>query len=141
MFGQIYQQLWKEIGADMQLDQVDQTTIPTKAFKRDFQLTPWRIVDSADPNAQMYANFHTGSPANLAQYSNPELDQLLEHARATADKTARIKDYCEIAKIINHDVPWFWTFQNTYYAIAKPKLRGVPKLYSDVIDISEAWLQ
>jgi peptide/nickel transport system substrate-binding protein len=36
---------------------------------------------------------------------------------------------------------WFWTFQNTYYAIAKPKLKGVAKLYSDVIDISESWLE
>jgi 4-phytase/acid phosphatase/peptide/nickel transport system substrate-binding protein len=89
----------------------------------------------------MYANFHTGSPVNLAQYSNPELDQLLEHARATADKTTRIKDYCEIARIINHEAVWFWTFQNTYYAIAKPKLKGVAKLYSDVIDISESWLE
>ena len=141
IFGQIYQQLWKQIGADMQLDQVDQTTIVTKAFKHDFELTPWRIIDSADPGAQMYANFHTGSPVNLAQYSNPELDKLLERARATADKAARIKDYCEIAKIINRDAPWFWTFQNTYYAIAKPKLKGVAKLYSDVIDISEAWLE
>ena len=141
MGGQIFQQFWKQIGVEMQLDQVDQTTVVTKAFKHDFELTPWRIIDSADPAAQMYANFHTGSPVNLAQYSNPELDQLLEHARATADKTTRIKDYCEIARIINHEAVWFWTFQNTYYAIAKPKLKGVAKLYSDVIDISESWLE
>lgn len=141
MYGQILQQFWKQIGADMQLDQVDQTTVVTKAFKHDFELTPWRIIDSADPDGQMYANFHTGSPVNLAQYSNPELDQLLENARATADPASRIKDYCEIAKIINQNAVWFWTFQNTYYAIAKPKLKGVAKLYSDVIDISESWLE
>ena len=141
MGGQILQQFWKQVGADMQLDQVDQTTIPTKAFKHDFELTPWRIVDAADPDAQMYANFHTGSPVNLAQYSNPELDKLLEHARATADQAARVKDYCQIAKIINQEAVWFWTFQNTYYAIAKPKLKGVAKLYNDVIDISESWFE
>ena len=48
---------------------------------RQFQLTPWRIIDLADPDPQMYANFHTGSPVALANYSDPELDQLLEHAR------------------------------------------------------------
>jgi 4-phytase/acid phosphatase/peptide/nickel transport system substrate-binding protein len=140
IYGQILQQFWKQIGVDMQLDQVDQTTVVTKAFKRDFELTPWRLVDSADPDAQMYANFHTGSPVNLAQYSNPVLDKSLEHARATADQSARVKDYCEIARIINQEAVWFWTFQNTYYAIAKLKLKGVAKLYSDVIDISESWL-
>jgi len=32
---------------------------------RQFQLTPWRIVDLADPDIQMYANFHTGSRSRL----------------------------------------------------------------------------
>jgi peptide/nickel transport system substrate-binding protein len=141
MFGQIFQQIWKAVGADVQLDQVDQTTIVTKAFRRDFQLTPWRIIDAPDPDTQMYANFHSGSPVNLAQYSNPELDKVLEEARATADRPTRIKDYCAAAKIINQNATWFWTFQNTYYAIAKPKLKGLPKLYSDVIDLSQAWLE
>jgi peptide/nickel transport system substrate-binding protein len=87
-----------------------------------------------------YLPAFTGSPVNLAQYSNPEVDALLERARATVDEESRIKDYCEVARIINRDAPWFWTFQNTSYAIAKAKLKGVPKLYSDVIDISESWL-
>ena len=83
--GQVLQQFWKRVGANMEIEQVDQATIPPRAFTRQFQLTPWRIVDLADPDTQMYANFHTGSPAALANYSNPELDGLLEKARTTAD--------------------------------------------------------
>ena len=65
---------------------------------RQFQLTPWRIVDLADPDPQMYANFRTGSPVALANYSNPELDKLLDHARVTADPDKRIEDYCAISR-------------------------------------------
>ena len=83
--GQVLQQFWKQVGANMEIEQVDQATIVPRAFMRQFQLTPWRIVDLADPDPQMYANFHTGSPVALANYSNPELDGLLEHARTTAD--------------------------------------------------------
>ena len=83
--GQVLQQFWKQAGANMEIEQVDQATIPPRAFMRQFQLTPWRIVDLADPDPQMYANFRTGSPVALANYSNPELDKLLEHARITAD--------------------------------------------------------
>ena len=79
--GQVLQQFWKQAGANMEIEQVDQATIVPRAFMRQFQLTPWRIVDLADPDPQMYANFHTGSPVALANYSNPELDRLLEHAR------------------------------------------------------------
>jgi 4-phytase/acid phosphatase/peptide/nickel transport system substrate-binding protein len=137
--GQVLQQFWKTIGASMELDQVDQATIPPRAFMRQFQLIPWRIVDLADPDPQMYANFHTGSPVALANYSNPELDKLLEHARVTAEVDKRTEDYCAATRVINQEAIWFWTFQNTYYAISSAKLKGLPKMYSGMIDVSRVW--
>lgn len=141
MVGQVMQQLWQRVGANMQIEQVDQATIPPRAFMRQFQLTPWRIIDLADPDPQMYANFHSGSPVDLANYSNPELDHLLEHARVTADIAERTKDYCAISRLINKQAIWFWTFQNTYYAISSNKLKGLPKMYGGVIDVSNTWLE
>jgi 4-phytase/acid phosphatase/peptide/nickel transport system substrate-binding protein len=108
---------------------------------RQFQLTPWRIVDLPDPDPQMYANFHTGSPVALANYSNPELDRLLEEARVTADVPKRIENYCAVSRLINKEAIWFWTFQNTYYALASKKVKGLPKIYGGVIDVSDVWLE
>jgi peptide/nickel transport system substrate-binding protein len=139
--GQVLQQFWKQAGAEMEIEQVDQTAIVTRAFARQFDLTPWRIVDLADPDPQMYANFRTGSPVALANYSNPELDALLERARVTADLDKRSEDYCAISRLINSEAVWFWTFQNTYYAISKAKLKGLPKLYNGVIDVSSTWVE
>jgi peptide/nickel transport system substrate-binding protein len=137
--GQVYQQFWKQVGANMEIEQVDQATIVPRAFMRQFQLTPWRIADFPDPDVQMYANFHTGSPVNLASYSNPELDKLLERARVTADQAKRTEDYCAISRLINKEAIWFWSFQNTYYALSSAKLKGLPKMYSGVIDVSGVW--
>jgi 4-phytase/acid phosphatase/peptide/nickel transport system substrate-binding protein len=139
--GQVLQQFWKQVGANMEIEQVDQATVVPRAFMRQFQLTPWRIIDFADPDPQMYANFHTGSPVALANYSNPELDRLLEHARITADAAKRIDDYCAISRLINQEAIWFWTFQNTYYAISTAKLKGLPKIYGGVIDVSNVWME
>jgi 4-phytase/acid phosphatase/peptide/nickel transport system substrate-binding protein len=139
--GQVLQQFWKQVGANMEIEQVDQATIVPRAFMRQFQLTPWRIVDLADPDPQMYANFHTGSPVALANYSNPELDKLLENARVTADPAKRAEDYCAVSRLVNQQAIWFWTFQNTYYALSSAKLKGLPKMYSGVIDVSNAWLE
>jgi len=137
--GQVLQQLWKQAGANMEMEQVDQATFPARGFTRQFQVIGWRIVDLADPDIQMYANFHTGSPAALANYSNPELDGLLQKARTTADTSKRVDLYCEISRLINKEAIWFWTFQNTYYAISTAKIKGLPKMYSGVIDVSRAW--
>jgi peptide/nickel transport system substrate-binding protein len=139
--GQVLQQFWKQVGADMELDQVDQATIAARGFQRKFDITPWRIVDSPDPNVQMFANFHTGSPAALANYSNPELDALLVRARSTPDRAARTEDYCAVARLLNREAIWFWTSQNTYFAVSKAKLKGLPKMYFGVIDVSRTWLE
>ncbi|MEA2898603.1 MAG: peptide/nickel transport system substrate-binding protein [Bradyrhizobium sp.] len=139
--GQVLQQFWKQVGANMEIEQIDQATVVPRAFMRQFQLTPWRIVDLADPDPQMYANFKTGSPVALANYSNPELDGLLEHARTTADTDKRIEDYCAISRLVNKEAIWFWTFQNTYYALSSAKLKGLPKMYSGVIDVSGVWME
>ena len=139
--GQVFQELWKAVGAEMEIEQVDQAQFPQRGFSRQFDLIGWRIIDLADPDPQMYANFHTGSPANLAQYSDPEIDRLLEHARSTADQKARSEDYCALSRILNQKATWFWTFQNTYYAITSAKVKGIPAMHSGVIDVSRAWLE
>jgi 4-phytase/acid phosphatase/peptide/nickel transport system substrate-binding protein len=139
--GQVLQQFWKQAGANMEIEQVEQAAIVPRAFMRQFQLTPWRIVDLADPDVQMYANFRTGSPVALANYSNPELDKLLDHARVTPDQDKRIEDYCAISRHINQQAIWFWTFQNTYYALSSAKVKGLPKMYSGVVDVSAVWLE
>ena len=135
--GQVLQQFWKQVGANMEIEQVDQATIVPRAFMRQFQLTPWRIVDLADPDVQMYANFRTGSPVALANYSNPELDRLLRpRAGRRRTRPSGPRTIARSAGIINKEAIWFWTFQNTYYAISTAKLKGLPKIYHGVIDVS-----
>jgi len=53
----------------------------------------------------------------------------------------RTEDYCAISRHINKEAIWFWTFQNTYYAISSAKLKGLPKIYSGVIDVSNVWME
>ena len=46
----------------------------------------WRIVDFPDPDLQMFANFYSKSPLNLANFTDPELDKA---ARARAGHARR----------------------------------------------------
>jgi 4-phytase/acid phosphatase/peptide/nickel transport system substrate-binding protein len=138
---QVLQQMWKEVGAKMNIELVDQATIAPRGFRRQFELIPWRIPDSADPGTQMFANFHSGSPVALANWEDPELDRLLEHQRSTADQAQRAEDFCAVARLVNREAIWFWTFQNTYYALTKARVKGIPKLYSGIIDVADAWLE
>ncbi len=126
----------------MEIEQVDQATIPPRAFMRQFQLTPWRIVDLADPDVQMYANFHSGSPVALANYlqsrNSTSCSSTRDHGRYRPSATRTI---ARSAGMINKEAIWFWTFQNTYYAMSSAKVKGLPKMYSGVIDVSDTWLE
>jgi peptide/nickel transport system substrate-binding protein len=138
-YGQIFQEFWSAVGAKVTIDQVDPSAVVARAFTHNFQITPWLIIDAADPDPQMYANFHTGSPVNLAGYSNPDVDRLLEDARNSGDIEKRSDDYCDIARILNKDVPWFWALEIHSFAISKAHLEGIPQQRSGVVDISTAW--
>src|SRR5260370_679769 len=102
-------------------------------------VAPFYAVRVRDP--QIYANSHPGSQVALATYPNPDLARLLERARVTADPAKRTEDYCAVSWLINQEAIWFWTFQNTYYAISSAKLKGLPKIYSGVIDVSNVWME
>ena len=60
---------------------------------------------------------------------------------AAPDQAKRIEDYCAVSRLVNKEAIWFWTFQNTYYALSSAKLKGLPKIYSGVIDVSGTWLE
>jgi peptide/nickel transport system substrate-binding protein len=137
--GQVLQEFWKNVGVTITLDEVDQTTFVNKSLARDFDIGGWRIIDVTDPDPQLYANFKTGSATNTANYSNPEVDKLLDAGRQTADKGERTKIYCRIAEILNKEVPWSWGSTNQYHNIAKKQLQGVHKQFSNLVDVSDAW--
>ncbi len=43
---------------------------------------------------------------NSGYYSNPEVDALLEQARASTDQTERARLYKEMQEIVHDDAPW-----------------------------------
>jgi 4-phytase/acid phosphatase/peptide/nickel transport system substrate-binding protein len=139
--GQAMQQLWKQVGIEVELEQTDQAAFIPRALKRQYQLIGWRFVDFPDPDAQIYANLHSTSGFALANGGSPELDRMIERARTSTDPRVRTADYCEIGRLVNRDALWVWLFQNTAYAISKAKVKGIPPLHGGITNVSGAWLE
>lgn len=64
-----------------------------------------------DPDTLPYLALRTGAwPAeggfNSGYYSNPEVDKLLEDARASTDQSERAKLYQQMQEIVQEDAPW-----------------------------------
>ncbi len=81
-------------------------------------------ADYPDPENFADILFHSGNEMNHGNYSNPELDTLLENARVENDVTQRMEMYSEAEKIIVNDAPAiFWTHSMSFMLV-KPYIRG-----------------
>ncbi|HYC63457.1 MAG TPA: ABC transporter substrate-binding protein, partial [Reyranellaceae bacterium] len=136
---QVFQADMKKIGIEVEIKPVDQTQLVKETIQRDFLVSGWRIIDLADVDPQMFANFHSKSPINLSSYNNPEADKLLMIGRTQLDEKVRHKAYCDLIKILNDDVVWLWTGSNIDFAIMKPNVRGIPALRGGAVQVEAAW--
>ncbi len=64
------------------------------------------IADYPDPENFLDVLFHSKSSNNQSEYTNFELDLLLERARVELDETARFELYHRAEEIIVTDAPW-----------------------------------
>ncbi|MGE5404493.1 MAG: ABC transporter substrate-binding protein, partial [Candidatus Saccharibacteria bacterium] len=103
------------VGVSTQLFPVSWETYPDKlsTMSYDFFRLGWD-ADYPDPDAFLYPLFHSSliGLSNFTAYSNPQVDRLLESARAqTKNNNERIKLLQRAEKIIIDDAPMVWLFQ------------------------------
>jgi 4-phytase/acid phosphatase/peptide/nickel transport system substrate-binding protein len=136
---QVFQADMKKAGIDVEIKPVDQTQLVKEALTRDFQVTGWRIIDLADVDPQMFANFHSKSPINFSGYNNAEVDRLLLVGRTSLDENKRKAAYCDLIKILNDDAVWLWSGSNIDFAITRGNVRGIPALRGGAVQVESAW--
>ncbi len=81
-------------------------------------------ADYPDPENFADVLFHTGAEMNTSQYSNPEVDSVLEQARTEENITSRIALYQEAERIIVEDVPAIFLSHSITYTLVKPYIQG-----------------
>lgn len=81
-------------------------------------------ADYPDPENFLDVLYHTGSPQNLGNYSNPEVDLLLERARIEPDVQIRMALYHQIEQLIVGDAPVVFLTHSLSAVLVKPHLKN-----------------
>jgi oligopeptide transport system substrate-binding protein len=81
-------------------------------------------ADYPDPENFADALFRSGAQQNLGNYSNPELDALLDQARIEPDVARRIELYQQAEQIIVQDAPAVFLVHDISYVLVKPYVHG-----------------
>ncbi len=101
----ILQQQLQEVGIQVEIDQVEFGTFVERWRARDFQSFVSFNGSGNDPDRALYPAFHTGGSVNAFQFSDPEVDTLLEQGRTTVDAAQRQEIYRQAEQLIAEAVP------------------------------------
>lgn len=80
------------------------------------------------PDAQNFLDvlFHSGSKDNIGEYSNPQVDALLEDARVEQDTTGRLINYQLAEQTIVNDAACLPLYFDISYTLVKPYVKNLP---------------
>lgn len=73
---------------------------------------------------ELYLTLHSESARNVYHYSNPEVDKLLEDARASVDQEARKEMYWRVQEILMEEVPIFWAWYRPFIHVVNKRFGG-----------------
>jgi peptide/nickel transport system substrate-binding protein len=103
----VFQQNWKDIGVEMSPQFEEFSAFVTRLTKTfDFQAFLVGFSWGVDPDQQtMWDSKQHGPGFNLYNYSNPQVDDLLDKALHTLDKAQRTQFYVDAQNLILGDAP------------------------------------
>ena len=122
--GQLIQAMAGEAGFEVKLLAFETATALFSAEKGNYEafLVGW--PGFVDPDMNIYSILACKAPLNYSGYCNPEVDRLLNAARAIADAEARVAVYTRVREILAEDEPYLFLFHNKWIWVHSTKLNG-----------------
>jgi peptide/nickel transport system substrate-binding protein len=122
-----FKKYWEAVGIKAEIDIISANQMQTKVIKpREFEILFYGQVLGADPDP--YSFWHSSQTGeqglNIADYSNKDVDKLLEDARLTNEEPIRQEKYQEFQKIISEEVPAIFIYSPLYTYIQNTSVKG-----------------
>jgi len=118
---------WEEIGIKTELEILPAKRMQAEIIRpRNFEALFYGQVVGADPDP--YAFWHSSQTGengfNVADYTNKEVDQILEDARIISDRGGRQEKYKKFQEIISADAPVIFMYSPVYTYIQDKSING-----------------
>jgi peptide/nickel transport system substrate-binding protein len=120
----------KEAGLNMEIQVLEFATIVTNALKGEYQAAGIVWIGDVDPDGYVYPLFYTKAGFNIAQYSNPQMDRLLNEGRATLDMNKRADVYKQVQKILYEDQPMVVWYSAPQISTVRKNVQNYPQTYN-----------
>src|SRR5207237_313924 len=85
-----------------------------------------------DPDQNIYQFWHTQASLNSTGASSPQIDQLLDQARAVSSQSRRKQLYGQLVRLLNQDDSLIYVYDQVNYMAVTKKIAGI-QYFSDGI--------
>jgi oligopeptide transport system substrate-binding protein len=140
--GAIIQEWQQNIGVEISVRQLEPENFlyNLKQEKDEMFAMGW-VADYPDPHNFLDILFYTGSENNFFEYSNPDLDTLLDQAAIEQDGAVRLAMYQQAEQLVVDDAPCLPLFHVANYILVKPYVKGYELSPLGIPDLTEAYLE
>jgi peptide/nickel transport system substrate-binding protein/oligopeptide transport system substrate-binding protein len=113
-----------------------------RANKAPLFILAW-YADFPDPDSLFGRLFHSKARNNFVAYSRPEVDRLIDKARAERDYLKRMEAYRKIEAIVLEDAPIVPMINHLFQMVYQPYVNGieVSALGGQYIPMKKIWLR
>ena len=124
---QLIAEFWSRINIKTKINLVPANQIQAEVVRpRNFSALFYGEIVGADPDP--YAFWHSSqigqAGLNIADYSNKEVDKLLEEGRLTNDLKIRQEKYKKFQEILAEDMPAVFLYSPNYTYVQSKKIKG-----------------
>ncbi|HEX2282093.1 MAG TPA: ABC transporter substrate-binding protein, partial [Thermomicrobiales bacterium] len=121
----VLQEQLRQIGIEAELNLVENATMVDQVYVgKTYDIAVTGESAYVDPNTLILPNFKSEESGNFVNYSNPEVDALIDQGIATTDQNERARIYQQIQTILLEDLPWVNLFVANQYEAMKTNVKG-----------------
>jgi peptide/nickel transport system substrate-binding protein len=137
--GQLIQAQLAKAGITVNLVPEDFGKLTTEARQQQFEASLSGWSGRIDPDGNMFAWFHTGGSFNDGRYSNKQVDDLLEQARASSDQAKRKQLYQQAQRLLVEDGAYVFLAHRTVPQISSRKVQNFALIPDGINRFAEVW--
>ena len=137
---EIVQEQLSGIGINVNVSPTEWGTMVARLNSGDYQMSLVGWIGFVDPDSMFYNVFHTDEKFNQVNYSNKEVDQLLEKGRTiTGSREKRAEPYDKALDIIGEDAPYTFLNFNGELMAWKKYVNGFTHYPTGTIRFKTTW--
>lgn len=122
---QVIQDSLKQVGIPIEIEPLENNVLLGQMSKRQYQMTTSRWVGGNQDPVFLKDLFTTSGNFNRTNYSNPQLDPVLQSAVDTFDREKARELYKQAQEIISRDIPLFPLWYPSNMVVARKRVGNI----------------